>query len=119
MVDLDLGGLKKFIASIIFENLAFCAKTFPAEFVSTVRTIRIEIRGKDEFWGRAFHVEWADQFPDRKLRRVREETYAAQEEWLADIERIAAECLCRVVRAPELPERRSWLKLFTGPIRPK
>ena len=81
--------------------------------------MRVEIRGKDEFWSRAFHVEWADQFPERKLRKIAEETYAAEAQWLADIERVAAQCFCRVLQAPELPERRNWLKLIAGPIRPK
>ena len=81
--------------------------------------MRIEIKAKDDFWGRAFHVEWEHQFPGRKLKLVGQETYLAQAEWLADLERVASQCLCRVVQAPDIPERRSWLKSLAGPIRPK
>ena len=81
--------------------------------------MRIEIRAKDEFWDRAFHIEWEDQFPGRKLKPVAQETYLAEAEWLADLERVATQCLCRVMQAPERPERRRWLRSLAGPIRPK
>jgi len=73
------------------------------------RRIAIEIQGKDEFWGRAFHVEWQDQFPDRNLIDDTEGHYLADPEWLVDLQRVGAQVLCRVVRAPERPERRRWL----------
>lgn len=72
------------------------------------RRIRIEITGKDEFWGRAFHVEWQDQFPQRVLLDEGEGRYAAEPEWLDDLERVGAQVFCRIVRAPESPERRRW-----------
>ena len=80
--------------------------------------IRIEIEGKDEFWGRAFHVEWADQFPDRKLTADGLGHYLADPEWLRDLERVGEQTFCRVTRAPENPRRRQWFSsLF--PTRPK
>jgi hypothetical protein len=74
------------------------------------RRIRIEIKGKDEFWGRAFHVEWQDQFPDRNLIDDGEGYYLAELEWIDDLNRVGAQVLCRVVRAPESLERRRWFK---------
>lgn len=74
--------------------------------------IRIEIKGKDEFWGRAFHVEWEDQFPDRKLRSEGAGQFIAATEWLGDLERVAAQTFCKVVRAPENPRRREWISLL-------
>jgi hypothetical protein len=71
--------------------------------------IRIEIKGKDEFWERAFHVEWEDQFPDRTLKRKDAGQFIAQSEWLDDLERVGAQTLCRIVRAPENPQRRRWM----------
>jgi hypothetical protein len=71
--------------------------------------IRIEIKGKDEFWGRAFHVEWEDQFPDRALTMNDAGQAIAQSEWFDDLERVAAQTFCRIVRAPENPQRRRWM----------
>ena len=84
-----------------------------------VRTSRIEIRGKDEFWSRAFRVEWGHQFPERTLKALDNETYIVDAEWMTDIERIASECFCRVMQAPDIPERRSWLRQFARPLRNK
>lgn len=71
--------------------------------------VRLEIKGKDEFWGRAFHVEWEDQFPNRRLRADGEGSFIAEREWLADLERVAAQTFCRVVHAPDNPRRRQWI----------
>lgn len=71
--------------------------------------IRIEIKGKDEFWGRAFHVEWKDQFPDRALIVTDAGQFTAQREWTDDLERVAAQTFCRIVHAPENPQRRRWM----------
>jgi len=78
------------------------------------RRIRIEIKGKNEFWGRAFHVEWQDQFPTRNLLADGEGHYRADADWLDDLDRVGALVSCRVVRAPESPERRRW---FTSMLR--
>lgn len=80
--------------------------------------IRIEIKGKDEFWARAFHVEWEDQFSERKLIEDGIGHFLADSEWLADLERVGRQTFCRVTRAPDNPRRRQWLNsLF--PTRPK
>lgn len=71
--------------------------------------VKVEIKGKDEFWGRAFHVEWEDQFPDRKLTADGAGRFLARSEWLDDLARVAAQTFCRVVRAPENPLRRQWM----------
>jgi hypothetical protein len=77
--------------------------------VAVVKQIKIEIKGKDDFWGRAFHVEWEDQFPDRKLVSDGPSRFLARNEWLDDLERIANQTFCRVVPAPENPRRREWM----------
>ena len=71
--------------------------------------IRIEIRGRDEFWSRAFHVEWEHQFPERKLVREGRDSFLADADWAGDLEQVAAQTVCRLLRAPENPRRRRWL----------
>jgi hypothetical protein len=73
------------------------------------KRIRVEIAGKDEFWSRAFHVEWEHQFPERKLIADGAGHYEAEPEWLDDLERVAAQTFCRITRAPDNPQRREWL----------
>lgn len=73
------------------------------------RQIKIEITGKDEFWGRAFHVEWEHQFPDRKLGSDGAGRFLAQGEWFDDLERVGGQTFCTVVRAPDNPRRREWI----------
>jgi hypothetical protein len=73
------------------------------------RQVRIEIEGKDAFWVRAFHVEWEDRFPGRKLMPDSASCFLADAEWLSDLERVAAETFCSITRAPDSPQRRRWL----------
>jgi hypothetical protein len=73
------------------------------------RQIRIEIQGRDDFWGRAFHVEWEDQFPARKLIKDSAGHSLVDETWLAELEQVAAQVFCKIVRAPENPRRRAWI----------
>ncbi len=80
--------------------------------------IRIEIKGKDEFWGRAFHVEWESQFPDRALISDGAGHYIADLVWLADLERVGRQTFCEVTRAPDNPRRRQWFNSLL-PTRPK
>jgi hypothetical protein len=68
--------------------------------------VRIEIRGKDDFWARAFHVEWEDQFPHRKLVPQESGNFVADIDWIGDLERVGEQCFCRIIRAPDNPERR-------------
>lgn len=74
------------------------------------KRVRIEIKGRDEFWQRAFHVEWEDQYPDRKLTRIDDALLVAEPEWLDDLNRVAAQCFCSVELAPENPRRRRWIR---------
>lgn len=71
--------------------------------------VKIEIKGKDEFWGRAFHVEWEHQFPGRGLTLTDGGQFIAESEWFGDLERVGAQTFCKVVRAPENPYRRRWM----------
>ncbi|HWP43719.1 MAG TPA: hypothetical protein VNO14_10820 [Blastocatellia bacterium] len=75
-----------------------------------MQPIRVEIRGRDEFWGRAFHVEWEHQYPDRRFIAAGPGCFLVDPAWLGDVERVAAQCFCEVVRAPDNPRRRRWLK---------
>lgn len=71
--------------------------------------MRVEIRARDEFWGRAFHVEWEHQFPERKLVRAGQDSFLVDADWTGDLERVAAQTFCRLLRAPANPRRRRWL----------
>ncbi|MBI3654556.1 MAG: hypothetical protein HY231_26295 [Acidobacteria bacterium] len=71
--------------------------------------VRIAIKGRDPFWAHAFQVEWQDQFPERALRADAAGFFSAAEEWLNDVERVAAQTFCQVIRAPKDPRRRAWL----------
>ena len=71
--------------------------------------IKIEIIGKDDFWGRAFHVEWEHQFPDRKLASDGAGRFLAKNEWLDDLARVGGQTFCAIVRAPQNPRRRQWM----------
>lgn len=73
------------------------------------QSVKIEIKGKDDFWARAFHVEWEYQFPDRRLTAIDGGQFIAQSEWLNDLERVAGQTFCAIVRAPENPQRRRWM----------
>jgi hypothetical protein len=73
------------------------------------RRIRIEIKPRDEFWGRAFHVEWEYQFPDRNLAPDGANHFSAELEWLGDLGRVGAQTFCAVTRAPDNPPRREWM----------
>lgn len=73
------------------------------------KQFKVEIKGKDEFWGRAFHVEWEHQFPDRTLASDSAGRFLAQSEWFDDLEVVAAQTFCKVVRAPQNPRRRQWM----------
>ena len=79
------------------------------------RRIRFEIKGKDGFWERAFHVEWEHQFPDRALTSSGAEQFIADNEWFDDLERVGAQTFCRVVRAPDNPARRRWMSFLLRP----
>jgi hypothetical protein len=71
--------------------------------------VKVEINGKDEFWGRAFHVEWHHQFPERALTSDSAGRFLARSEWLDDLERVGSQTFCKIVRAPENLRRREWM----------
>ncbi|HVF88361.1 MAG TPA: hypothetical protein VM866_12265 [Pyrinomonadaceae bacterium] len=72
--------------------------------------IKVEIAGRDKFWANAVLVEWRHQFPDRELSLGSDGFYAVEKEWIADLERVAGGCFAKVVIAPEIPSRLSWLR---------
>jgi hypothetical protein len=74
------------------------------------RLLRVEIVGRDEFWRHAVMVEWEYQFPDRKLIAESPDFYLIEEEWLADLRRVAGQCFSEVLLAPEDPGRRQWFR---------
>ena len=76
--------------------------------------VRIEIRGKSEFWGRAFHVEWEDQFRGRELVSDGEGFFLVDQEWLDDLQSVAGQTFCKVILAPQSPGRRQWMWLLGG-----
>jgi hypothetical protein len=73
------------------------------------RRMRIQIKGRDTFWGQAFHVEWQDQFADRKLLEDGAGYYLADEAWLDDLQSVGRQTFCEIRRAPDNPQRRDWL----------
>jgi hypothetical protein len=70
------------------------------------RRIRVEIIGRNEFWRNAVFVEWEYQFPDRKLEPEEGRFYLIAQEWLDDLQRVAAQCFSQVLLAPQDPGRR-------------
>ena len=76
--------------------------------------IRVEIVGRNEFWRNAVTVEWDYQFPARKLQADSGGRYWIDAEWLADLERVAAQCFSRVLLAPLDPGRRQMFRRLFG-----
>jgi hypothetical protein len=78
------------------------------------RRIRVEIIGRNEFWRNAVFVEWEYQFPARKLEPDGEVLYLISEEWLDDLQRVAAQCFSRILLAPRDPGRRQLFRRLIG-----
>lgn len=75
--------------------------------------IKVEINGRDEFWGKAVLVEWEHQYPERRLNAEPNGHYLLIEaDWLNDLKRVAGDCFSEVLVAPANPGRRSWLSNF-------
>jgi hypothetical protein len=74
--------------------------------------IRVEVIGKDEFWSKAFLVEWDHCHPSRPLRNVDETTFMIESDWLDSLRTVAAECNCEVLLGPDDPGRRSLFRQF-------
>lgn len=68
--------------------------------------IRVEIKGRNEFWQNAVLVEWEYQFPQRRLEPELSGFYLIEESWLDDLQRVAAQCFSRALPAPSDPGRR-------------
>lgn len=86
---------------------------FGVRFLVMNGKLRIEINGKDEFWGKAVLVEWEDQYPERRLNAEPNSRYLLIEaDWLNDLKRIAGCCFSEVLVGPANPGRRSWLSHF-------
>jgi hypothetical protein len=74
--------------------------------------IRVEIKGRNQFWRNAVMVEWDYQFPQRKLEPEAGDFYLIEDSWLEDLQRVAAQCFSRVLLAPADPGRRRMFKLL-------
>ena len=72
--------------------------------------IKVEIAARDKFWSKAVMVEWEHQFPDRPLASSVAGLYTIERDWLPDLERIGQQCFAKVLVAPEIPSRLSWLR---------
>ncbi len=72
--------------------------------------MRVEIVGRSHFWCKAVLIEWEHQFPERQLITEPNDFILINEEWLADLERVAGACFSKVIIAPEIPSRLSWLR---------
>ena len=77
--------------------------------------VRIEIVGRNEFWRKAVFVEWDYQFPERRLTPEADGRFLLPADWLADLQRVAAQCFARVLLAPDdVGRRRLFRRLFAG-----
>ncbi len=74
------------------------------------RRIRVEIVGRGHFWRKAVLIEWEHQFPERQLITEPNDFFLIEEEWLTDLQRVAGACFSKVIIAPEIPSRLSWLR---------
>lgn len=57
-------------------------------------------------------VEWDYQFPDRALEPDAGGLYSIPQDWLQDLERVAAQCFSRVRLAPNDPGRRRMFRML-------
>jgi len=77
--------------------------------------LRVEITGRNQFWLNAVFVEWEHQFPERRITKERDGYYLIEQEWLEDLQRVAAQVFSKVVIAPTDPGRRHlFRRLFQG-----
>lgn len=76
------------------------------------RKIRVEIQGRNRFWQNAVMVEWNHQFPDRMLEPESPGFYLIAEDWLEDLQRVAAQCFSRALIAPADPGRRRMFRML-------
>jgi hypothetical protein len=75
--------------------------------------VRVEIVGRNQFWRNAVFVEWEYQFPERKIEPEGARYHLIEEDWLEDLQRVAAQCFSRALLAPQDPgRRRLFRKIF-------
>ena len=74
--------------------------------------MRIEIKGRDEFWRDAVITEWEHQYPQRRLIKEADDSFSIETAWLDDLKRIAGDCFSKIMVAPLDRSRRSWLRRF-------
>lgn len=74
--------------------------------VSAECRIKVEIKSRNKFWRNAVQVEWEYQFPDRQLTADGQGYYLIPAAWLADLQRVAAQCLSQALVAPADTGRR-------------
>jgi hypothetical protein len=74
--------------------------------------MRIEIKGRDQFWRDAVITEWEDRHPYRTLIKEADGSFLIENDWLNDLERIAGDCFSKIMVAPLDPSRRSWFRQF-------
>jgi hypothetical protein len=80
-----------------------------------LKPIRVEIKGRNAFWENAVQVEWAHQFPDRRLASAGDKIFVIEAAWLEDLQRVTHQCFSSAVIAPEdFGKRRLLRKLFAG-----
>lgn len=68
--------------------------------------IRVEIKSRNDFWHNAVKVEWDYQYPERRLELEQPGFFLIEEQWLKDLQRVAAQCFSQVLLAPRDPGRR-------------
>src|SRR5436309_57925 len=72
--------------------------------------LRVEIKGRNEYWRRAVMVEWEHHFPQRKLIAEDESYYLIEAAWLEDLRRVASECFSEVlIMADEMTDKKDQL----------
>ncbi|HLG14011.1 MAG TPA: hypothetical protein VJH03_05695 [Blastocatellia bacterium] len=74
------------------------------------KQLRLEIKGKDGFWEGAFRVEWNAKFPGRRLIDDGGGHIMVESEWMGDLDRVAEQTFCKLIRAPNNPHRRQWIR---------
>ena len=74
--------------------------------------MRIEIKGRDEFWRDAVITEWEAQHPHQTLIKEADGSYLIESDWLDDLERISGDCFSTIMVSPIDPSRRSWFRQF-------
>jgi hypothetical protein len=77
------------------------------------RRVRVEIKGRNDFWRNAVKVEWNYQFPDRQLVEESPHRYLIPAAWFEDLKKVAGQCFSEALEAPEdLGRRRLFRRIL-------